>query len=136
MIFQFSVFFFIVICFNLNQSYQLFMKGGFGDSIKANKPPAKSFGSTGIKKEPGSKLNTPATSSNLALPIIKDPSIAKQKVFAHITSFNTSYHNLRALHGDPPIFEISGAFDDETCASYISRAEKLGRKVKHTNNMM
>ena len=40
----------------------------------------------------------------------------------HCATFNTLYSGVRAVHSDPPIFEIDNFFSKELCESYISRS--------------
>lgn len=40
----------------------------------------------------------------------------------HCATFNNLYSGLRAVHSDPPIFEIDNFFSEELCESYISRS--------------
>ena len=40
----------------------------------------------------------------------------------HCATFNTLYSGLRAIHSDPPIFEVDNFFSKELCESYISRS--------------
>lgn len=40
----------------------------------------------------------------------------------HCESFNTVYPKIRAVHSDPPIFEIDNFFSKELCESYIARS--------------
>ena len=40
----------------------------------------------------------------------------------HCPSFNMLYPGIRAVHSDPPIFEIDNFFSKEMCESYIERS--------------
>lgn len=40
----------------------------------------------------------------------------------HCESFNIVYPKIRAVHSDPPIFEIDNFFSKELCESYIARS--------------
>jgi hypothetical protein len=40
----------------------------------------------------------------------------------HCDSFNIFYPKIRAVHSDPPIFEIDDFFSKELCESYIARS--------------
>lgn len=90
--------------------------GGFGTSS----------GSAGTL----SKNNEPSADAFSAIFLNKDPKVAKVSVAAHIDSVNLDYPGLRAVHGDPPIFEIDDVFDEATCESYIGKAEQVGHKVQ------
>jgi hypothetical protein len=88
---------------------------GFGQP----KLPSASF-------EPKNKIFDP----KFVTPIKLDHQIALSSARNHIPSINTNYPRLRPVHGDPPIFEIDQAFSPELCESYISRAEKFGKKIQ------
>jgi len=96
------------------------MKGGFGAK------PAGGFGakSVGTKQPTKPLITTPNYVLN------KNPSAALVTSPNHVPSINLAYPNMKAVHGDPPVFEIDNVFTTEVCDSYISRAETLGLKVQ------
>jgi prolyl 4-hydroxylase len=109
------------------------MKGGFGGSpipkIPTNTP--KGFGSPSIQSaEKKKSFQVESTAQVFVAPIVRDPNTAKTAAIAHIPTINTNYPGLRAVHGDPPVFEIDNAFSEEQCSSFISRAELFGKKVQ------
>lgn len=70
-------------------------------------------------------------------PVLQEPPIAQQETRfvtkkgnglcvndKHCATFNTLYSGLRAVHSDPPIFEVDNFFSTELCESYISRSAK------------
>ena len=42
----------------------------------------------------------------------------------HCPTFNIQYPGIRAVHSDPPVFEIDDFFSKEMCESYIAKSEK------------
>lgn len=59
----------------------------------------------------------------------KSPPVARVSSPAHLPSINLEYPNMKAIFGDPPVFEIHEVFSSELCIDYISRAEKFGAKT-------
>lgn len=98
---------------------RLTMKGGFGA-----KPGG--FGAKSV----GSKQPTKAITTTPNYVLNKNPSAALVTSQNHVPSINLAYPNMKAVHGDPPVFEIDNVFTTEVCDSYISRAETLGLKVQ------
>lgn len=97
--------------------------GGFGggkNSVASNAMP--------LKAPSGKKADASSASADFFLN--KEPSIAKQSVAAHIPSMNLDYPGIRAVYGDPPVFEVDNIFDEAMCESYIARADTVGKKVQ------
>lgn len=92
------------------------MKGGFGSGSSS-----KGFGSTSNSK--------PLKDQGTNYFLNKTPSVSTMSAPAHIPTINLSYPKMRAVYGDPPVFEIDQVFSKELCDDYINRAEKLGVKI-------
>lgn len=114
---------------NFNAHAKLFA-GGFGKSPSIKKKsnpetPTSGFGkSSSIKKESNSeipKVTVPTTDRNVVRYVTR-----KGNGFCvmenHCESFNLLYPKIRAVHSDPPIFEIDDFFSKELCESYIARS--------------
>ena len=103
----------------------------FGGIGSTDAPPCPKMGQTKTSLYGGGfgskKQNSP--------PALKEPAIAQQELrFVtkkgnglcvndnHCATFNTLYSGLRAVHSDPPIFEVDNFFSTELCESYISRS--------------
>ena len=93
-------------------------KGGFGNRVGSS-------GSVSKNKSPPTREIADASSA-----MNKDPSLAKLTVGAHISNMNLEFPGIRAVYGDPPVFEIDNVFDQTTCESYIERAEQYGHRVQ------
>ena len=109
--------------------------GGFGTSsgsagtLSKRENGGGGFGTSSSSAGTLSKNNEPSDAFSHIF-LNKDPKVAKLSVAAHIDKVNLDYPGLRAVYGDPPIFEVDDVFDEATCESYIEKAEQVGHKVQ------
>ena len=102
------------LAYNVQQrhSRSLLLMKGFGNPNK------------GITKQPGGTATTPSS------PVYKlksNPKTASKTASDHIPSINLDYPGLRAVYGDPPVFEVDDAFSADLCQTYIDRAQSIGK---------
>ena len=75
------------------------------------------------KQQPGGTATTP---SSPAYKLKSSPKIAQKTAFDHIPTCNLDFPGLRAVYGDPPVFEVDNAFSSDLCETYMERAQSIG----------
>ena len=75
------------------------------------------------KQQPG---GTAATPSSPAYKLKSNPKVAQKTASDHIPTFNLDFPSLRAVYGDPPVFEVDNAFSPDLCQAYMDRAQSIG----------
>jgi hypothetical protein len=101
---------------------------GFGPASRKGSDSGGVGGKGFVAAATESKASSSSSSSSSFF-LNSNPEIAKISVGAHIPAINLEYPGLRAVYGDPPVFEIDSVFTPEVCQSYIERASVKGKKV-------
>ena len=86
----------------------------------------KGFGNPnkGVNKQQPGATTTPPPSQ--AYRLDKSSKIAQKTASDHIPTINLDFPGLRAIYGDPPIFEVDSAFSVDLCQAYMDRAQNIG----------
>ena len=83
---------------------------------------AGGFGKASKQKKPATAVTDQRQNPSQVVRYVTKNGSGASVIANHCPTFNMLYPGIRAVHSDPPIFEIDNFFSKTVCESYISRS--------------
>ena len=113
---------YLLLLFSLLRPIASYQLNTFTKKRRQTSQSAGGFGKASTNKKPATTIIAKPQASSEVVRYVTRKGSGASVITNHCPTFNMLYPGIRAVHSDPPIFEIDNFFTKDLCESYINRS--------------